>query len=157
MARTNLKLNAKDGSGNDISTTINYVNPEAKKEDILEFTQALNALTRNTYMETEKITTINVDNEYIQTTSITLVNGDSVNINAIRNAGDTGVRVATFVGNDIYMLTPDTELTLRITGNNAYIKSTGGGGEYMRDLDAYLCIPATDSQTASNQRIIITA
>lgn len=63
MARTNLKLYSTDGYAKDITTTINYTNPDATKEDILNFTQALNGLTTNTYKQTEKITTINVDSE----------------------------------------------------------------------------------------------
>lgn len=63
MAKTALKLNSTDGYGKDLTTTINYVNPEAGKDQMLEFTQALNALTTNTYKETEKVTTTNLDLE----------------------------------------------------------------------------------------------
>lgn len=63
MAKTSLKLNSTDGYGKDLTTTINYVNPEAGKDQMLELTQALNALTTNTYKETEKVTTTNLDLE----------------------------------------------------------------------------------------------
>lgn len=68
MAKTELKINATNGYGDDITTTINYVNPEAGKNDILNFTQALNALTINTYKETERVQTVNVDLENVPDT-----------------------------------------------------------------------------------------
>lgn len=68
MAKTNLKLYSTDDLGQDITTTINYANPEASKNDILAFTQNLNNLTTNIYKETEKITTVNVDSEPIPST-----------------------------------------------------------------------------------------
>lgn len=68
MAKTDLKINATDGYGKDITTTISYVNPEAGKSDILNFTQALNGLTKNTYKETERIQTVNVDLEDVPDT-----------------------------------------------------------------------------------------
>lgn len=68
MAKTDLKINATDGYGNDISTTISYVNPDAGKNDILAVTQAMNALTTNTYKETQRIQTVNVDLETVPST-----------------------------------------------------------------------------------------
>lgn len=63
MPRTSLKLYSTDGYANDVTTTINYVNPDATDEQALEFTQALNALTTNTYKETEKTVTTNLDSD----------------------------------------------------------------------------------------------
>lgn len=68
MAKTDLKLTSTNGYGDDITTTISYVNPDAGKNDILNFTQALNALTTNTYKETERVQTINVDLETVPST-----------------------------------------------------------------------------------------
>jgi len=68
VAKTELKLNATDRYGNDITTTISYVNPDAGKNDILNFTQALNALTTNTYKETKRVQTLNVDLETVPST-----------------------------------------------------------------------------------------
>lgn len=68
MAKTDLKINATDRLAKDITTTISYVNPDAGKNDILAFTQALNALTTNTYKETERVQTINVDLETVPST-----------------------------------------------------------------------------------------
>lgn len=68
MAKTNLKLYSTDGLGQDVTTTISYVNPEASKNEILDFTQNLNNLTKNIYKETERITTVNVDLETVPST-----------------------------------------------------------------------------------------
>lgn len=68
MAKTDLKINATNGYGDDITTTISYVNPDASKDEILAVTQALNALTTNTYKETQRIQTVNVDLEIVPST-----------------------------------------------------------------------------------------
>lgn len=68
MAKTDLKLYANDGYGEKTTTSISYINPDAGKNDILDFTYALNSLTTNTYVETDKITTVNVDLETVPST-----------------------------------------------------------------------------------------
>ena len=59
--RVDVKLKAKDQNNETTTTTISYVNPEASNSDMKQFAQKLNALTRNTYSESDKIETTNLD------------------------------------------------------------------------------------------------
>lgn len=71
MPRTNLKINAVDGYAKNVTTTVNYINPSASKQDMLNFTKALNNLTTNTYKTTDKIVTTELDTDNKQTATIT--------------------------------------------------------------------------------------
>lgn len=66
MAKTELKLKSKNvATGQDITTTLSYVNPNADSATLKTFGQKLNAFTTNNYVETDRVHTINVDTEQI--------------------------------------------------------------------------------------------
>lgn len=68
MAKTDLKLYSTEaGTGKKITTSINYVNPEANSNALKTFAQKLNAFTTNTYGEADRVQTINVDTEQVPT------------------------------------------------------------------------------------------
>lgn len=56
-----LQLNSTSSNGDLITTSINYANPNADNATLKLFAQKLNALTRNSYSATNKITTENID------------------------------------------------------------------------------------------------
>lgn len=66
MAKTELKLKSKNAAtGQDITTTLTYVNPNANSTTLKTFGQKLNAMTTNIYGETDRVQTINVDTEEV--------------------------------------------------------------------------------------------
>lgn len=66
MAKTELKLKSKNvATGQDITTTLSYVNPNADSATLKTFGQKLNAFTTNNYVETDRVQTINVDTEEV--------------------------------------------------------------------------------------------
>lgn len=66
MAKTELKLKSTNAAtGQNITTTIGYVNPTADSQTLKTFGQKLNAFTTNTYGETDRVQTINVDTEQV--------------------------------------------------------------------------------------------
>lgn len=66
MAKTELKLKSKRSTtGQNITTTIGYVNPDADSVTLKTFGQKLNAMTTNIYEETDRVQTINVDTEQV--------------------------------------------------------------------------------------------
>lgn len=66
MAKTELKLKTKNaGTGQNITTTVSYVNPNADSNTLKTFGQKLNNLTTNNYVETDRVQTINVDTEEV--------------------------------------------------------------------------------------------
>ena len=67
MAKTELKLKTTNAAtGQNITTTVGYVNPTADSQTLKTFGQKLNAFTTNTYEETDRVQTINVDTETIK-------------------------------------------------------------------------------------------
>lgn len=73
MAKTELKLKSKNAAtGQDITTTISYVNPTADSTTLKTFGQKLNALTTNNYTETDRVQTINVDTEVVPKATSTI-------------------------------------------------------------------------------------
>lgn len=66
MAKTELKLKTKNaGTGQNITTTVGYVNPTADSNTLKTFGQMLNNMTTNNYVETDRVQTINVDTEEV--------------------------------------------------------------------------------------------
>ena len=64
MAKYDLKLKTTDaGTGKARTLTLTNVNPEASANTLKQFTQQLNQLTTNTYVETDYIVTTNLDTE----------------------------------------------------------------------------------------------
>ena len=74
MSDTKLQLKAKDPSGTATNLNVTNVNPNASDANMLTFTQSLNALTKNTYVQTNKIITTPLDTEsdQRQTPTVTL-------------------------------------------------------------------------------------
>lgn len=62
-SKTDLKLSSTSAGGDPITTTISDVNPAASNLTLKTFAQKLNMLTTNTYEETNKVTTVNIDSE----------------------------------------------------------------------------------------------
>lgn len=66
MAKTELKLKTTNAAtGQNITTTVGYVNPTADSQTLKTFGQKLNAFTTNNYVETDRVQTINVDTEEV--------------------------------------------------------------------------------------------
>lgn len=72
MAKTDLKMYSTDASDKKITTTLTYVNPAADSTTLKQFATKLNAFTTNTYGETDRVQTINVDTEEVPTPPIEL-------------------------------------------------------------------------------------
>lgn len=73
MAKTELKLKSKNAAtGQDITTTLSYVNPTADSATLKTFGQKLNTFTTNNYVETDRVQTINVDTEATPKTTSTI-------------------------------------------------------------------------------------
>ena len=60
MAKTEIKIYAKDQEDKTITTTISNVNPETQPSVLKSFAQQLNALTKNTYDRTDRTDTIDI-------------------------------------------------------------------------------------------------
>lgn len=64
MPKVDLKLYSTDAAdGKKITTSVTYVNPNASNAVLKSFAQQLNAFTTNTYSETDRVETVNVDTE----------------------------------------------------------------------------------------------
>lgn len=63
MAKYSAQLVAKSSENKNVTTTLSNVNPETAPAKIKQFAQTLNALTTNTYNETNYIVTTNLDTE----------------------------------------------------------------------------------------------
>lgn len=63
MAKYSAQLVAKSSENKNVTTTLSNVNPETAPVKIKQFAQTLNALTTNTYNETNYIVTTNLDTE----------------------------------------------------------------------------------------------
>lgn len=60
--RTDLKITSLDlNTGKSITTTITDVNPSASAATLVQFSRQLNALTTNTYIETNQVVTTRLD------------------------------------------------------------------------------------------------
>lgn len=109
MPKTNVKLYATDYLATQTTTTINYINPSATKQEILNFTHALNNLTDNTYNKSEKIVTTDLDNESdtkpIPTLTISNTNFSTQNFALV---------------NYMYMLYGDRTPTITYTGDGDF-------------------------------------
>lgn len=59
---TDLKITSRDvNTGKNITTTITDVNPSASAATLVQFSRQLNALTTNTYIETNQVVTTRLD------------------------------------------------------------------------------------------------
>lgn len=56
MVKVSIQITGKDTTNKTVTDKITYVNPEATNEQLVEFAQALTALTTNDYTGTTKIT-----------------------------------------------------------------------------------------------------
>ena len=70
--KTDLKLSATS-SGKSITTTLAYIKNDATRAEMLGLSEAMNGLTENTYVSTDRVQTENVDTLPVkQTPSLTL-------------------------------------------------------------------------------------
>lgn len=59
---TDIKITSQDvNTGKNITTTITDVNPSASAATLVQFSRQLNALTTNTYIETNQVVTTRLD------------------------------------------------------------------------------------------------
>lgn len=59
---TDIKITSQDvNTGKNITTTITDVNPSASAAVLVQFARQLNALTTNTYIETNQVVTTRLD------------------------------------------------------------------------------------------------
>lgn len=64
MPKVDLKLYSTDAAeGKKITTSVTYVNPNVSNSVLKSFAQQLNAFTTNSYVETDRVETVNVDTE----------------------------------------------------------------------------------------------
>lgn len=56
MVKVSIQIASKDTNNKTVTEKISYVNPEATNTQLVEFAQALEALTTNNYAGTTKIT-----------------------------------------------------------------------------------------------------
>lgn len=63
MAKYSAQLVAKSSENKNVTTTLSNVNPSTAPAKIKQFAQTLNALTTNTYNETNYVVTTNLDTE----------------------------------------------------------------------------------------------
>ena len=95
MPKVDLKLYSTDAAeGKKITTSVTYVNPNASNAVLKTFAQQLNAFTTNTYSETDRVETINVDTDSSrkQFRNITITGatqGATATISAAIRAGGT--------------------------------------------------------------------
>ena len=175
MAKTELKLKSKNSAtGQDITTTLTYVNPTADSATLKTFGQKLNAFTTNNYVETDRVHTINVDTEEITTKtqgSIEIVNNPTITDlgNSYRIAIDqfviNGQTVADLDPNNLFgIFSPSSGgyycpiRGLNNTGNTDYLFI-----EKVNNLPASgdqgtirIAVPETDNYTASTGTFDIT-
>lgn len=63
MPKVEVKLSYTTATDKKGTTTISNVNPSAGSAALLQMSQAFNALTTNTYVETNRVETVNLDTE----------------------------------------------------------------------------------------------
>lgn len=157
MATTSIIINSTDGSGKTKQKALTNVNPDATNEKIAEFGRMMTATqTGHTHVNTFRIDKIDCDNDVKTTTSITLTTGGAVQDSDLVSAGETGVKVATFVGSGIQLFAP-ADYSIRVDGSDVYMCKIPNGGLMDKDLDTYLFIPETATQTSCHKRITIKA
>lgn len=77
MPKVDLKLYSTAAiAGTKQTTTVQYVNPDASNDVLKEFAQKLNSFTTNTYSESDRVETVNLDtdNSRKQRRNITITN-----------------------------------------------------------------------------------
>lgn len=96
MAKRDLKLIATSQEGKKITTTMSHANPESSRNTLITFAQKLNALTTNTYEETDLVTTTILDTEdppvekTEPTLTITPYETETASITWLTNSSDSG-------------------------------------------------------------------
>ena len=127
--RVDVKLKAKDPNNETTTTTISYVNPEASNSTMKQFAQKLNALTRNTYSESDKIETTNLDlapDSNQQTPTFTL-SQNTISATTMKNISPSGAGLGTLTYNGDAV--PYAELPLNVK-LGVIIESTGTANQY---------------------------
>ena len=167
MAKTDLKLYSTDASLKKITTTLNYVNPEANSTTLKQFAVKLNNLTTNTYGETNRVQTINVDTEEVPTTpsdigeySITPIEFTSsaldgghgvlvgqITQTAVMIRGGTYVRIAKKTGTEGTLSRTNLGVSYDNSTGNIYLISTA---DYIR---ANLTLTITALFSATNYEV----
>ena len=61
MAKTTLVLHMLDANNEALQKSVTYANPEASNRDLATFSQGLVSLTSNTYVDTERIDRISLN------------------------------------------------------------------------------------------------
>lgn len=61
MVKVSIKITSQNQSGNKVTDNINYVNPQATNEQLVQFAEMLLAMSDNQYMSTTKVTEEGID------------------------------------------------------------------------------------------------
>lgn len=174
MAKTELKLKSKNAAtGQDITTTLTYVNPTADSATLKTFGQKLNNLTTNSYVETDRVQTINVDTEEITTKaqgSIEIVNNPT--ITDLGNSYRIAIDQFVINGQSVADLNPNNLFGIFAPSSGGYycpiraLNNTGTDYIFIEKVNSQpasgnqgtirIAVPATDNYTASTGEFNIT-
>lgn len=117
---TNISIKGKTQKGDSITTTVNYVNPEATNEQLQSLASALNALTTNTIADVTRIDKTSLTNSGKSPRNLTIINGETEQEQT--NVAWSTISTDTAFGTTFY-ITSDSEITL----NEVSMKKETGG------------------------------
>lgn len=141
MAKYSAQLVAKSSENKNITTTLSNVNPETASVKIKQFAQTLNALTTNTYNETNYIVTTNLDTEGDTRTIPTLSLSNVPSLADINNNSGYAKSVLTITYNGdgttyvyrkngcekvSFSMYSNTEIVIKKNSESSSIVATGG-------------------------------
>lgn len=170
---TSIIMTSTDQGGNKLQKTLTSINPNASAADIRTFANAVNGLTTNNYVGTNRIDKTNLNAEKLP---VSISVGDK-NLNAnsriITITGGTNalpyiksnntlyygriIRITTDNVSDypkgtllfIWILQPDFQYTKFGSKNSADINSEKQDGLVNTDLDIIIAVPETDTHQAA--------
>lgn len=124
MAKYDLKFKSNDAGTQKARTlTLSNVNPNASAQTLKSFTQKLNALTTNTYVETDLVVTTNLDTE---TPPIDTRQEATFSFNSAIN-----ISTGSGVGQTAYTTNSDGELSVAVNGNHNVMVGFQSGSQYL--------------------------
>lgn len=146
MAKYSAQLVAKSSENKNVTTTLSNVNPETTPVKIKQFAQTLNALTTNTYNETNYIVTTNLDTEAppVDTRQTPTISVSPTPTLSLLNGGDPKFYVTTNSDGKkfCYCLTNE--------GENLYVIT------YMRD-GSYNITPSGSTSFVAGNKVVFGA
>lgn len=151
MAKVDLKIKAKDTSGNALTSTISYVNPALTNAQLSTLAHNLNGLTTNRYEEGQRVETVNIDSApdkqtptILTTLTVTSeLKGNAFDIDA-RYTGNAPVYTSNNTSIQLYFDQTDNEFRV-------YVPSSLAAGSYTIKLYA----PETSAFNALDENFVI--